>query len=326
MSCYTPLKSHHYGLQSHPLHNQKHIQWVCRSTLTVDNISSEHREKHYSSQPELKGDLRDCVFKILNAGFFFFFAVSLRMILTTKLTAVRWVLHHTRTRHLIISVRAASAQHTLRRGELNAAEHEIQPHYVVSVRKKERDFQSKAYLNGSLMMLKFHWGPARGTEWIQGKIKSFTDPIHLTWVISLSDEICAYDVCKLFYLKDKLRRAASNFLTSYVTLKHKNGTAWGRIKVLPQEWEIRHDNIDTISNRCDVPKSYLLLSHCNWSIMFLCCHRWSTWEKDLNNTDTGEDIISSVWLMFGLFSTKPSLPKQNQIFVLPWVNQVLLLP
>ena len=166
-------------------------------------------------------------------------------------------------------------------------------------------------------MLKFHWGPARGTDWIQENIKSFTDPIHLTWVISLSDEICAYDVCKLFYLQDKLCRDASNFfLTSYMTLKHKNGTASEKIEVLPQKWEIKHNNIDTISNRCDVPKS-TLLSHCNWSITILYCHSGSTWEKDQNDSDTGADILSSVRLMFGLCVSCSSRHTINMVSCCP---------
>lgn len=51
MSCYTLLKTHHYGLQKHPLQNQKHIQWVCKSaysphrarlTFPVNTSTTEH--------------------------------------------------------------------------------------------------------------------------------------------------------------------------------------------------------------------------------------------------------------------------------------------
>lgn len=74
----------------------------------------------------------------------------------------------------------------------NKAEHRIQPHYVVSMRREIKwvGFSSKAYLNGSLMMLKFHWGSASGAEWIQEKIKSFIDPTNIL-------ELFLHDVLKV---------------------------------------------------------------------------------------------------------------------------------
>lgn len=45
MSCYTLLKTHHCGLQSHPLENQKHIQWICKSTYISQSMANISNEK-----------------------------------------------------------------------------------------------------------------------------------------------------------------------------------------------------------------------------------------------------------------------------------------
>lgn len=171
---------------------------------------------NYSTQSGFKGAIHLRVCFVWNPHlqdatcWFFCLTHWLRMIFSTELQlSIQYLLDHTQTRHLIISGRGAPAPHTAPvLGEESSTKPSTRFSHTAQGEKSKLDFQSKAYLNGSLMRLKFHWGPTSGAAWIQEKMKNFIDQMRI--VISPWDEICASDIWKSHDLRDKLLCDPSN--------------------------------------------------------------------------------------------------------------------